>query len=366
MKDSPQKATLTSDDWVKILGNDPLKYDYTGIDPHMIESYQPRTASGVLPSGVNATGLSPPGSSNTSDPISGHEWITDGTDSTTGGSLHVNLPVDREYACTFLLDTPRQCDPDGPAVAADPTIAAACDCGSKGLTPEQLPAVCNQAKPTQQDYAKAYPTIRELLVAKLLGDHGIVSSLCPIHVTEATPGDPLYGYRPAIKAIVDRLATVLGHQCLPEKLTADDDAGDLPCLVLATLTQSGQTDKTCTDGSISSLEAVPDGVLAHFRNDQHAEWMAAGSMGIDPSTLPTCSVKQVFPSEFPPGTGICATSTVEGWCYVENTKSCAQALYFSPNGLPKGAQISLQCLESSSESTNTPADNGPTTVTADM
>ena len=32
-------STLTDADWVKILGADPETYDYTGIDPHMIESY---------------------------------------------------------------------------------------------------------------------------------------------------------------------------------------------------------------------------------------------------------------------------------------------------------------------------------------
>jgi hypothetical protein len=37
------------------------------------------------------------------------------------------------------------------------------------------------------------------------GGQGIVSSLCPIHVTEQTPGDPLYGYRPAVDAIVRRI-----------------------------------------------------------------------------------------------------------------------------------------------------------------
>ena len=82
------------------------------------------------------------------------------------------------------------------------------------FTHEQVPAVCNDATPTQQDYAKAYPTIRELLLAKLLGqvpgaNEGVISSICPIHTSETSPGDPLYGYRPAMSAIVDRLKRAL-------------------------------------------------------------------------------------------------------------------------------------------------------------
>ena len=50
--DSPQKETLAAADWTAILGNDPLNYDYTGIDVHMIESYQPRIG---LPLGPSAT-----------------------------------------------------------------------------------------------------------------------------------------------------------------------------------------------------------------------------------------------------------------------------------------------------------------------
>ena len=49
-----------------------------------------------------------------------------------------------------------------------------------------------------------------LSLAKLLGEvpganEGVVSSLCPIHTIEGEAGDPLYGYRPAMSAIVERL-----------------------------------------------------------------------------------------------------------------------------------------------------------------
>ena len=45
-----------------------------------------------------------------------------------------------------------------------------------------------------------------MIIAHALGEQGIVSSLCPIHVTEATPGDPLYGYRPAVLALLARIS----------------------------------------------------------------------------------------------------------------------------------------------------------------
>ena len=202
---SPQKASLSDADWTLILGKDPLNYDYTGIDPHMIESYAPR-GSAVVPAGGFA--LAPTSAAEGTDPISGREWVTDSTAAT-----HPSQLVDLEYACIFKLATPRHCD--DAATTADPTLVDACDCvppqsGTGSFTHDQVPAVCNDATPTQQDYAKAYPTIRELLLAKLLGEvpganEGVISSLCPIHTVEGEAGDPLYGYRPAMSAIVDRL-----------------------------------------------------------------------------------------------------------------------------------------------------------------
>ena len=65
---------------------------------------------------------------------------------------------------------------------------------------------------TVQVYAKAYPTIRELMLANMMGTQGVVSSLCPIHTTPtagSTGDDPLYGYRPAVNVIVNRMAPAL-------------------------------------------------------------------------------------------------------------------------------------------------------------
>jgi hypothetical protein len=201
---SELKNILGPSDWPLILGNDTLGYDYSGIDPHMVESYQPRTGVTVPPAGF---GVSPPTAAEGTDPISGREWTTN-----SKSPAHQGLLVDREYACTFKLQTPRQCD--NAATSRDATLVDSCDCqppsGATPFTPDEVPAVCNGTVPTQQDYAKAYPTIRELLLAKLLGDvpganQGVISSICPIHTVEAMPGDPVFGYRPAMTVLLDRL-----------------------------------------------------------------------------------------------------------------------------------------------------------------
>jgi hypothetical protein len=163
--DSAERSRLTEADWLRITGKDPLRYDFSGIDPHMIESTAPRAG---LP-GLDA--------SNTADPIHGREWDTKG--------------ADLQYACTFPLATPRDC--------SGAQVTSGCDCATKPSP------ICDPSNPTTQLRGKAYPPVRELVVAHGLGDQAIVASLCPIHSVESTQDDPLYGYRPAMKTIIDRL-----------------------------------------------------------------------------------------------------------------------------------------------------------------
>jgi hypothetical protein len=171
----------------------------------MVESYQSRINIPVPENGFPVSDSSATGGA---DPISGREWVTDST-----MAEHQGLLVDLEYACIFKLATPRQCD--AAQTYADPTLIDSCDCqpptnGTGPFTHAQVPAVCNDATPTQQDFAKVYPTTRELLLAKLLGEvqganEGVISSMCPIHTAEQGAGDPLFGYRPAMSALVERL-----------------------------------------------------------------------------------------------------------------------------------------------------------------
>jgi hypothetical protein len=330
------KETLAASDWVSILGTDPQSFNYAGIDPHMIESYQPRMGIPMSPAAPGTAGL-------TAD--EGPDWVTDGTSVT-----RINLPVDREYACIFKLATPRNCDPMN---ANNPeSDISSCDCSTAGLAADAVPAVCDTAMPLQQDYAKTYPTIRELLLANLLGSQGIVSSLCPIDLVDNAAGnDPLYGYRPAITSIIDRLKASLTTTCLPETLT-QSEAGAVPCLVLVTLpTVTGQVSSTCTDMvDYPSLVPVDPTVLQEYKNDQHAAYNQNG--GTDLSTFTTCEIAQVLPANFQ---GTCKNNTdptvanSQGWCYITGSGSCPQSLQFSSKGLPAGGVVSLQCLENSSD-----------------
>ncbi len=349
--DCPQKGTLTDADWTKILGNDPESYDFTGIDPHMFVSIGPRT------------GLPPPTTpGNGTDPINGREWNTG--------------QADQQYACTFLLATARDCS----------VVTQACDCTAGrcdtcGTDPNcTCPPLCNPASPLSQILAKAYPSPRELEEVKGMGAQGIVSSLCPIHTTDTSGTDPLYGYRPAVAAIVDRLKNALANQCLPQQLNADPKCANVPCVILETLSSGSQAD--CSSGMYQGLSAPDPGVLAEFQQSQHNTWVQNGGLdaglGPDPSTLPTCEVTQLVAMGAIPATdtadevkactdmtteatshyqyaadfqaGSCANSASAGWCYVTGAAaggSCPQAILFSPGGNPQvGAQINLECIVS--------------------
>jgi hypothetical protein len=182
---NPGASSLSDDDWTKILGKDPLAFDYTGIDPHMWQAIAPNDGARASLPGPSAT----PGDNGT-DPISGREWDT--------------KKNDLQYACTFPL-------PAG----SEKTCASTGDytCGDCDGT--QNPPLCGK-NPLEQIRAKAYPTVRELEVARALGDQAVVGSICPRTVNlagqELEPQadasgapNPAYGYRPTAAAIVERI-----------------------------------------------------------------------------------------------------------------------------------------------------------------
>jgi hypothetical protein len=164
-------------------------------------------------------------------------------------------------------------------------------------------------------------------------------------------GDPVYGYRPAVNAIINRLKSSLAVQCLPQKLVPDPSQGNkVPCLVLVTLPKPGD-ESVCN--TIQGLGIPAGDVLSRFQAAQEAAWMAAGgskSTAPDPRTLPTCVVNELTqtnnPNDF--GTdGTCSASMEQGWCYVEGSAagSCPQQILFTSNMPPQGATVNLQCLE---------------------
>ncbi len=303
----PEKSRITNDDWNAILGRDPANYNYDGLDPHMIESKEPRP------------GLPPPSTTkgdNGADPVHGREWDT------LGGDL--------QFACTFDLPTPRTCD------AKD----ASCQCADMKNPPLCGPAVGQQVK------AKAYPTVREFMVVRALADQGVIASLCPITLSGDKQG-PTYGYNPAVKTIIDRLKNALTTQCLPQKLTRSTEADikekdRVPCLVLA---QLGEVTDSCEAAGLP--RAAPE-IVAKFLEQKKAESGDPKDGGIDLSKLPVCELPQLVAA---PG-DTCKDVADKGWCYVENGNGknpagkCPQALIFSSaTSALAGAQFSLQCIQ---------------------
>ncbi|MGA3122888.1 MAG: hypothetical protein ABSF69_19140 [Polyangiaceae bacterium] len=369
---SAQNSQLNQKDWVRILGegpatvtistpsNDPSNFDYNGIDPHMYESYADRTTiTGVTFDSGGTNPLAAANSANGADATNGREWTTNMpyvATSMTPYAPHV-LPVDRQYACIFPLATPRDC------TQAQNNYQCDCPNVATGLTPDEVPPLCNAQTVTQQVSAKAYPTIRELQVARLLGNQGIVSSLCPIDVADnATGDDPNYGYRPAVATIINRLKNALTNQCLPEPLAAGTGgSAAVPCLILVQMpaTNGGSClNPTCTAGGLSTPESA---VLTKFCATAEATFMSNGgkSSGLqDPAAQSVCVLQQLIPT----GTsslgvkasaadftnGSCDSETTDpGWCYVTGVKGCAQAIIFPTGSPPEGATASLQCIEQS-------------------
>jgi hypothetical protein len=175
---SAQKPALSAADWTAILGADPLNYDFTGADFHMLESYLPRTKSSCQPTAADDC-----------DPIAGREWDS--------------KKEDLQFACIYPLTAARDCSQQQP-------YGGACACAPNALNATtQLCQKTGSGYTNVQISGQAYPTIRPLALARAVGSQAVVSSLCPIHPTEAAPGDPLFAYRPAFGSLLDRMSAVL-------------------------------------------------------------------------------------------------------------------------------------------------------------
>ena len=170
----PPALAGAAPNWTAILGQDPDTYNLAGIDPHMIQSIAPRPAiSGGDP-------LKSPRGDNGTDPVNGRDWDTKNKD--------------LQYACTVALPTPRSCTPN----------IGSCDCEDDPAhpgTPYSNQPLCATDGSATQIRAKAYPTIRELRLAKALGDRGLVGSICSV--------DPSSGYGPILESLATKLNPVL-------------------------------------------------------------------------------------------------------------------------------------------------------------
>jgi hypothetical protein len=165
---------LDEDQWVRVIGRDPDKYGLEGIDARMVSSVPPRSGRPVPSAtfGDAEVGGQP------------RDWQTGGKD--------------LQYACMFPLPELVSCLP-----GADD------GCPCDGNTPS--PAC---ASPTVQARGKAYPGHRPLRVAHALREQGILASICPTETAKETrtvdgKPNPMWGYRPAVKRVVDRLSARL-------------------------------------------------------------------------------------------------------------------------------------------------------------
>ena len=212
----PQKYVLSAADWRLVMGSDPEHYDFRGADFHMIESESART--------TNAGGWA---NAATSTNQAGCQLAQDGTapagcDPINGAEFNTKNE-DLEFSCVFPL-----VDVAGGTVQAfqkDCTAmeyTQACDCAPSSL--DVGSQLCSATTPTTQVNGKAYPSVREMMIAHAMAtetfngysyNQGVVSSLCPIHldvgqsVTQAQQ-DPLFGYNPAVNALIARMAPALG------------------------------------------------------------------------------------------------------------------------------------------------------------
>jgi len=121
-----------------------------------------------------------------------------GRDHSTIDPYLQTTPDDLEYACIFPLATARDCTLRDPA-----TDYCACYAGDvERPLCEQSPGT--SAAGTTQYWGKAYPGLRQLEVLQAQGDNAILASICARNVADVNASD--FAYRPAIDAIVERLA----------------------------------------------------------------------------------------------------------------------------------------------------------------
>ena len=284
--------------WDIILG-DPANY-VAPTDPHMIEQVEPR--SGTNP--ITGDQIQPTTAAVGANPINGHEWTIDKRN-------------DLQYACIFDLPQGAQRDCSIPGTV--------CDCDNEQVDNPLCDLNPDDGNlPTLQTRAKAYPGLRELTVLKALGAQGIVGSVCPKQIN--APNSPDFGYRPAIGAIIDRLKTALGGQCLPRTLTPDE-SGRVSCLILEARNSQGACDcnlpgrqpvSTEPDHSPAKAAVLADPLATPSGWDCVCEIVqipnSADSVD-DAAELLACQENVLEP------VATAAGEEVNGWCYIDATTS---------------------------------------------
>ncbi len=253
--DGTQKDTLSDADWQLILGNDPEKFDYTGIDPHMIEAFAPRTS--VQVPGRRVRGVA--GDVARGDRSRQRPRVDHGLDGPRARGrpgrprIRVHLQADRpEYGARRRRGTAgpprwrRTRRSASSAIAWRPArelvharraarrvqFDDADDAGLRESVPHDP-----RASPGEAARQGPGRERRHRLVA-LSDSH-----------RRADARRSLFGYRPAMNSIVNSLRKALAPECLPERLPkAPDATGALavPCLVLGTFPPGNNAPTDCS------------------------------------------------------------------------------------------------------------------------
>ncbi len=303
-----------ADAWVKILGKQGPYGDRSGIDARMIASQEPRTEAALRDLGYDPSKV-------VGGPSADLDW-----DAVRG---------DLMFACTFDLPPDLQREPT--AALADSTIYDCSRFWDAPLCDKRLAKNDGTDRSLRRQVkGKAYPTTRELAVARALDNQGIVGSICAEKAT-GDPNDPAFGYNPAVATIVDRISIELQPRCLPEALPANE-AGVVPCSVLERLRAKGP-ESLCD--APSQGRKIPDlEVLSRY---------IAEAKAIDPKTdmdqYPICELIQR-----PVTAGQTCAEGEPGFCYVQPTNgTCSQAIVYANNtfagsDLFRRSTVDLRCL----------------------
>jgi hypothetical protein len=279
--------------WDDIAG-DPENY-VAAKSPFMQESTTPR--SGTDP--ITGAAISPPSTPNQGGTKIGGVVLNDHERSIK------NPPDDIEYACVFDLPAGHQVDCS--------KAGTSCDCNN-GATDNPLcdPNPADSNKLTLQTRAKAYPGIKHLAIARGMGGQGIAASICPKQLTDDKADD--YGYRPAVKAIIDRLKLALHGQCLPRQL-APDANDQVQCLILeASTTPNCNCDPAAARSPVSTEHLPAEDAAKADPLNKTANWNCFCEINqLSGAPLTDCQTAPV------PG------GNTNGWCYVDAAVNAQQA-----------------------------------------
>lgn len=292
-----EDGPLSAERWDIILGDPAASPPVPPLDPFMLETTVDRTTILGLPQANPVVRTEKLVASTSLDPqanhINGHEQVDMGA-------------RDLQFACTFPLPTPINCD------QARFDADGACDCFEDDL-PFNRP-LCQPpgggAATISQTFGKAYPGLRELAVLKGIGGHGIVASTCP---KTADLTSDSYGYRPAMDALAGRVAKQIGRSCLNQDAHADADGRTACSLITASSAAS------CTCPAAQGLSQPSTDVVGPVLEQLAAVGYCGPGMSCDALCL--CELNQLSGADLtacqtadqvPDAPGFCYLNAVQG------------------------------------------------------